>query len=404
VGLVVGLVRRAIRVAVNTPETLLQTPFGGYRLNRQPVRKRELLRAWDAADEYLLNWLGEQGGIEPQTRLLIMNDAFGALAVALHESCVWSVSDSVLAQTAVQKNYAQNGLSADRLNLLTSLEMPGEKPDLVLIKVPKTLALLEYQLLQLRPLLTPDTRIIVAGMVKNMSARLWNMLEKLIGTTTTSLTKKKAKLIQVEFDPGLPVPDNPYPVTYTLENTNCQIINHANVFSREKLDIGTRFFLAHLPRSPQAREIIDLGCGNGVLALMALRLNPEAHVHCVDESYMAVASAQATLQGAFGKDAPASFHAAADLSGFSSASVDLVLCNPPFHQQHVVGDQIAQGMFKDAARVLRKGGELWVVGNRHLGYHKSLKRLFGNVELVASNSKFVILRSVRTQGNGNNSA
>lgn len=379
---------------MSSPETLLQTPFGDYRLTRQPARKRELLRAWDAADEYLLSTLGEQGGIDPQTRILIMNDSFGALAVALHESCIWSLSDSVLAHTAVQKNYAQNGLSTDRLNLLTSLEMPLEKPDLVLIKAPKTLALLEYQLLQLRPLLTPRTRIIVAGMVKAMPTAVWKLLEKLIGRTTTSLTRKKAKLIQVDFDPDLPVYKNPYAVVYTLENTNYQVTNHANVFSREKLDIGTRFFLEHLPRLPRAKEIIDLGCGNGVLALMALRLNPEAHVHCVDESYMAVASAQATLQGAFGKDVAASFHTAADLSRFSSGSVDLVLCNPPFHQQHVVGDQIARGMFRDAQRVLKAGGELWVVGNRHLGYHKSLKQLFGNADLVASNRKFVVIRSI----------
>ena len=78
--------------------------------------------------------------------------------------------------------------------------------------------------------------------------------------------------------------------------------------------------------------------------------------------------------------------------------MDRVLCNPPFHQQQVVSDHIARQMFRDARRVLREGGELWVVGNRHLGYHKTLKRLFGNATLVASNRKFVILRAVRLLG------
>jgi tRNA1(Val) A37 N6-methylase TrmN6 len=78
---------------------------------------------------------------------------------------------------------------------------------------------------------------------------------------------------------------------------------------------------------------------------------------------------------------------------FSKASADLVLCNPPFHQQRAVGDQIAQRMFRQARDVLRPDGELWVIGNRHLGYHVALKRLFGRVELVASNAKFVVLAS-----------
>ncbi len=36
-----------------------------------------------------------------------------------------------------------------------------------------------------------------------------------------------------------------------------------------------------------------------------------------------------------------------------------------------------------------------MVGNRHLGYHVTLRRIFGNSELVASNAKFVVLKAVR---------
>ena len=36
-----------------------------------------------------------------------------------------------------------------------------------------------------------------------------------------------------------------------------------------------------------------------------------------------------------------------------------------------------------------------MIGNRHLGYHLKLRRLFGNSELVAGDAKFVILRAVK---------
>jgi 16S rRNA G1207 methylase RsmC len=72
-----------------------------------------------------------------------------------------------------------------------------------------------------------------------------------------------------------------------------------------------------------------------------------------------------------------------------------VLINPPFHQQHSVGDAIAWKMFKDAQRVLVAGGELRLVGNRHLAYHAKLKKLFGNCETIAATTRFVILSSIK---------
>ena len=72
-----------------------------------------------------------------------------------------------------------------------------------------------------------------------------------------------------------------------------------------------------------------------------------------------------------------------------------MLVNPPFHADNALGDATAWQMFSDSRAALRQGGELWVVGNRHLAYHAKLKRLFGNCDVVASNPKFVVYRAVR---------
>jgi 16S rRNA (guanine1207-N2)-methyltransferase len=89
------------------------------------------------------------------------------------------------------------------------------------------------------------------------------------------------------------------------------------------------------------------------------------------------------------------FNVGDGLDDFESASADLILCNPPFHQQNTVGDQIAVSLFKQSRKVLRKGGELWVIGNRHLNYHVNLNQLFGNHSIVASNAKFVIMKAIQ---------
>ena len=375
---------------------------GEFELNRLPKRPRELLRAWDAADEYLLDTLFEQqklpdasttlsmGGV----RVLILNDSFGALAVALSAFRPHAVSDSYLSQQATRLNLDVNDLPEHSVSLLSSLETLEGVFDLVLIKVPKTLALLEDELIRLHPHLTPSTQVIVAGMVKTLPSSVWKLLERLVGPTTTSLARKKARLIFASLDAGLIVPPSPYPVSYRLENTEHLISNHANVFSRDSLDVGTRFFLQNLPSRQDACDIIDLGCGNGLVGLIAAERSPAATVHFIDESFMAVASARDNFHRVFGAQREATFCVGDGLMEVESESADLILCNPPFHQQNTVGDQIALSLFKQSRRVLRKGGELWVIGNRHLDYPSYLARLFGAHSVVASNPKFIIVKAV----------
>ena len=228
-----------------------------------------------------------------------------------------------------------------------------------------------------------------------MPSSIWKMVERVIGPTQTMRAQKKAKIIRATVDSTLPKPVNPYPTSWELDDTSLSFINHANVFSREKLDIGARFLIQHLPQTEGEGDIIDLGCGNGILGIMAARQNPLATVHFVDESFMAIASATQNYQQLGQEEDRASFHISDGLSDFEDACSDLILCNPPFHHQQAVDDGPALDLFSQAARVLKPGAELWVVGNRHLGYHKKLKKWFKPVELIASNNKFVILKATK---------
>ncbi|MDD1607712.1 MAG: 50S rRNA methyltransferase, partial [Methylococcaceae bacterium] len=177
----------------------LTAPQGTFILHRLPHRPRELLRAWDAADEYVLDTLAEQN-LESNTRLLIINDTFGALAVALNQLQPQAQSDSYLSQQATRINLLNNNLPEQSVKLTTSLDTLDGVFDCVVIKVPKTLALLEDQLIRLRPHIKTDTQIIVVGMIKALPPSVWKLLERLIGVTSTSLAKKKARLIFATLD------------------------------------------------------------------------------------------------------------------------------------------------------------------------------------------------------------
>lgn len=367
-------------------------PQGQFQLQRLPLRNHELLQAWDAADEYLLNQLAEQPPAA-DAKLVILNDTFGALAVALAACQPVAISDSYLSQQATRLNLAANQINSQQVTLLDSLSLPSSGIDYLLIKIPKTLALLEYQLHQLRPLLTVNSVIIAAGMVKNLPPTVWKIIDKFIGPTQPSIAIKKARLIHAKLASQISLGPNPYPSSYALEGLQQPVLNHANVFSRQSLDIGTRFLLQHLPKQGNYQDIIDLGCGNGLVGVMLAKLHQQASISFVDESFMALASAQHNFQAEFSSSRAGQFIAADCLSDFAATSADCIVCNPPFHQQHTVGDHIAWQMFQQAHQVLRAGGELTVIGNRHLNYHLSLKKLFGNCRTIASNAKFVIISS-----------
>ncbi|WES67773.1 23S rRNA (guanine(1835)-N(2))-methyltransferase RlmG [Superficieibacter sp. HKU1] len=349
------------------------------------------LQAWEAADEYLLQQLDDTVISGP---VLIFNDTFGALSCALAEHKPFSIGDSYLSELGTRENLRHNEIEEGNVTFLDSTAPYPQAPGVVLIKIPKTLALLEQQLRALRLVATAETRIIAGAKARDIHNSTLDLFEKILGPTKTTLAWKKARLINCTFTAPA-VADAPQTLNWALEGTPWTIHNHANVFSRTGLDIGARFFMQHLPENLDG-EIVDLGCGNGVIGLTLLDKNPEATVVFVDESPMAVASSRLNVETNM-PDAldRCEFMINNALSGVEPFRFNAVLCNPPFHQQHALTDNIAWEMFHHARRCLKINGMLYIVANRHLDYFHKLKKIFGNCETIATNSKFVVLKAVK---------
>jgi 23S rRNA (guanine1835-N2)-methyltransferase len=360
-------------------------------LKRYPLRKNELLQAWDSADELLLEYIFKDmqdplaiSSELKSKRILILNDSFGALSCGLSNFSATSYTDSFVSAKAIELNSKGAASPIHDLNVLSGVY------DFVLIKIPKNLSFFEDELYRITQHLLPESVVICGVMIKHLPKGAFDLLEKVIGKTHTSLAKKKARLIFAKFEKNAHV--TPYPLSVRMDSFSTPFVNHSNLFSREKLDVGTRFFLEHIPVGDFSR-VLDLGCANGVVGIRAQQKNPEAHLIFSDESFMATESARANWQNYF-PSRLADFVWTNCYENKEAASVDLVLCNPPFHQQMVVGDFIATQMFSDSKHALKAGGLLRVIGNSHLSYGAELKKLFGNCQKVAANSKFVIWDAV----------
>lgn len=371
---------------------------GELRIDRWPVGAPGGLQAWDAADAYLLQqW--RAAALPPDARLLLVDDAWGALAVALAKAGRRPVSwgDSHLGALALAANLRQAGLAPDAVPFVPVVADPGGPFDAVLLRLPKGLDALEDTLRRLRPALHHGALVLAGGMIKHTPTRAWRLLEQLLGPAPTTPGWKKARVGAATFTRPDPGPGPSFP-GYALPGDRLEMQGGPGVFGGGRLDGGAALLLRHVPATDAPLAAADLGCGDGVLALALARRCPRATVLAVDESHRAVACAAANLARQFpdaADRARVTVRVADGLADAAPGSLDLVLCNPPFHQGHAVADTVAGRLFEQARSALRPGGRLLVVGNRHLGHHAKLDRLFGGHDLVDGDGRFHVLGATR---------
>ena len=368
------------------------TPFGTFDLLRYPPRPREPLRAWCAADELLLEEVKRLA--VASERVLVVNDEQGALCTALQPRALWT--DSAVAALALEANLRRN--KCGDVTTIWSTEPPPANATLAVLRVPKQLPYLEYQLAQLAATLPAGATVLAAGMDKHLSPRTAALLEQYIGPTERHRGRRKARLFSAALrtSPRAPAPgDNAY---YCAE-LEAELIALPNVFSREGLDIGSRFLLAHLDQLAPTGTILDLACGNGVLGLAALQRGLASQLVCCDESAMAIASTRANAGRLFPeRSADILLHHGDGLLAYRGPAPQLILCNPPFHINHAVDDFAGRRLLAQCAEALAPGGQLLLVANRHLDYRPTLRQVFQRVDKLATNSKFILWHASLVHG------
>lgn len=376
---------------------VMMSAFGELDIRRVPFTRKEMLSAFDQADLLALDYLKTQSLLSTNSAVLVVNETFGAMTCGITQALLqlqgplpvlWS--DSHMAHLGLQQNAGANGLPT--ACFVQAQNTPQGPFNIVILRLPKSHALLCDQVQRMLPQLAPGAVIIMPVMVKHIDNALYQLLESLFGPLTTSLARKKARLIFAINDlAGAGDSPKPQENFWSIPSLALSLQHFSGVFGRTKLDPGAQVLLDQFPQGPYSC-VIDLGCGNGIQAIAAAKKWPNARVIGYDESYMSVASA--TINAANNEVAEQCKFIANDcLTNVGPQTADLILCNPPFHQERVVGDQIAMRMFAQSAQVLTQNGELWVVGNRHLGYHAKLKRWFRQVEQIGAHPKFVVLKA-----------
>ncbi|MFD4993345.1 class I SAM-dependent methyltransferase [Cellulosimicrobium cellulans] len=311
--------------------------------------------------------------------------------------------DACTAEAALDANAAALGLAGAyaRHGLGAGL-LAGAR--VVLLRLPRSLAALRDVAEHVAREADPGVVLLAGGRVKHMTRAMNDVLGESFADVRASLARGKSRVL-VASSPRPAHGGFTYPVTAALPDVGLRVAAFGAAFAGAGLDLGTRFLLDQLGATgsggpapggtgPGPRDVVDLGCGTGLLATWAARRWPEAHVVAADRSDAAVRSAALTARE---NGVGARVRTVRDDAGatLADASADVVLLNPPFHDGAALRTDAAHRMFTTAGRVLRLGGELWCVWNSHLRYRPALERAVGPTTQVARGPRFTVTRSTR---------
>lgn len=176
-------------------------------------------------------------------------------------------------------------------------------------------------------------------------------------------------------------------ITDRVRDFDLQLQTQPGVFSARGIDDGTRLLLEAMEVEPDA-HVLDLGCGYGVIGIIAAKLAPRGRITLVDSDIRATRLALQNLElnGVTNADVVLGdgLH---DLP--ADARFDIVASNPPTHS----GREVLDDFVASAHGVLNAGGQLYLVVNRLQSLRREVERVFGNVELAARKKGFVVIRA-----------
>ena len=160
-----------------------------YSVERYPSSDNKSLRAWSAADEYLLKYLKENN--ISYTKPLIYNDRFGFLSTILSKQQPDIIINYKSQEKSLEINLKKHGIDLNNVSKKRPLDKIETPFDLVLIKIPKSLDLFRLQLDQFHESLKEDSLVVCAFMTKYFSAQILKIAEDYFNSANNLFHGKK---------------------------------------------------------------------------------------------------------------------------------------------------------------------------------------------------------------------
>lgn len=191
-----------------------------------------------------------------------------------------------------------------------------------------------------------------------------------------------------ENDPNLDRTETPF--TFELNGQSFRVLSSDGVFSKDRLDTGTRILCEYIVEHRAAdlgENVLDLGCGIGVIGVILSRFHP-CKITGIDPNAQACHLAREN-------------YAANHVDGtimeadhINEALYDSIVLNPPIR----TGKTVIYSLFAQAYDHLKEGGTLYIVIRKQHGAQSAvdyLELLGFEVERPLREKGFWVLEAVK---------
>ena len=173
--------------------------------------------------------------------------------------------------------------------------------------------------------------------------------------------------------------------TYILDE-NFSFYTDNGVFSKEKLDFGSRVLLENIPISEISGEVLDVGCGYGPIGIVLSKLT-NAKVTMIDVNKRALHLVERNLKI---NQVSACVLESDAYASLENKTFDFILTNPPIH----AGKQKVYEILMGAKEHLNPGGRLFLVIRKVQGAKScfsDLEKYYNEVQVLEKNKGFFVI-------------
>ena len=200
------------------------------------------------------------------------------------------------------------------------------------------------------------------------------------------MNQAKFKIRKEEYDE---IAEEYAMITIRIKDVDLQLETDPSLFSPNFIDKGTLAMLSIIDFHPKDK-VLDLGCGYGVVGILAGKLIGEEHVVMCDISDRAAACARRNVHL---NGVPNIKICSSDgYENIEDENFTLILSNPPYHADFSVPKKFIEGGY----RRLAMGGKMVMVTKRKTWYINKLTSVFGGVKVYEREGYFIFVAEKRS--------
>ena len=185
------------------------------------------------------------------------------------------------------------------------------------------------------------------------------------------------------------LPSDTRKITYNFEDSSITFTSDLGVFSKDKLDYGSRLLIeTFMNQGIYNASILDVGCGYGFIGLSLAKFR-NAKVTMVDVNKRALHLANMNIKSNKIENAEA-FES--NIYESVEGKYDFIITNPPIR----TGRETVLEFLRGAKQHLNENGELWFVMRKNHGaltVAKLIEDLY-KIEVVEKSKGFLIFRCI----------